>query len=151
MAKDGKHVIHAGGVFPNPLLNAEGNADAATLPGRVVVHSATGLAISAGTETGIKYVANHNYLTPSGSGTLVDTPIPVGENMVAIQPLPGMFLNVRAVAGLTVTKGAPVYVGAAGRITTTAGTGAGAVVFAYAEESITTATVADDLVRVVFN
>lgn len=149
MAKDGKHVIHAGGVFPNPLLNAEGNAVAATLPGRVVVHAATGLAISAGTEAGIKYVANHNYLTPSGSGTLVDTAIPAGENMVAIQPLPGMFLNVRAIAGLTITKGAPVYVGAAGRITATGAEGA--VPFAYAEESITTATVADDLVRVVFN
>jgi hypothetical protein len=30
MAKDGKHVIHAGGVFPNPLLNREGAAAAAT-------------------------------------------------------------------------------------------------------------------------
>lgn len=28
MAKDGKHVIHAGGVFPNPLLNREGRATA---------------------------------------------------------------------------------------------------------------------------
>ena len=33
MAKDGKHVIHAGGVFPNPLLNREGAAAAATKPG----------------------------------------------------------------------------------------------------------------------
>jgi hypothetical protein len=35
MAKDGKHVIHAGGVFPNPLLNREGAAAASTLPGTV--------------------------------------------------------------------------------------------------------------------
>ncbi len=29
MAKDGKHVIHAGGIFPNPQLNREGSAAAA--------------------------------------------------------------------------------------------------------------------------
>lgn len=36
MAKDGKHVIHAGGIFPNPQLNREGSAAAAFLPGTVI-------------------------------------------------------------------------------------------------------------------
>lgn len=30
MAKDGKHVIHAGGIFANPQLHREGAADADT-------------------------------------------------------------------------------------------------------------------------
>lgn len=40
MAKDGKHVIHAGGVFPNPLLNREGAAAVATKPGIIGFFSA---------------------------------------------------------------------------------------------------------------
>lgn len=35
MAKDGKHVIHAGGIFANPQLHREGAAAAATQPGTV--------------------------------------------------------------------------------------------------------------------
>ncbi len=143
MAKDGKHVVHAGGVFPNPMLNAEGNADAATLPGTVVCHSATGLAKAAGTEGKIFYVADIDYLKCNG----IDTANAIGENMVAIQPLPGMFLNVRSAATQTYTKGAMVAITAAGRVKL--GVVGTDTQFAYAEESLTITT-ADDLVRVVF-
>lgn len=126
MAKDGKHIIHAGGVFPNPLLNREGGAAASTLPGTVGFFSTTDkfTASAAGAEAAIKYVANKDYLRCLS----VDDAIPTNELVVGIHPLPGMFLNVRAAAG-TYTKGQPVAV-VNGRVTAVV---ADAVVFAYIE------------------
>ncbi|WP_205950247.1 hypothetical protein [Pantoea stewartii] len=143
MAKDGKHVIHAGGVFPNPLLNREGGAAAATAPGTVGFFSSTDkfTASVAGAESSILYVANKDYLRCLS----VDDNIAANELVVGIQPLPGMFLNVRAAAG-TYTKGQPVSV-ANGRITAVA---SGSAVFAYIEEDKPVTAVAGDLVRVVF-
>lgn len=143
MAKDGKHVIHAGGVFPNPLLNREGGAAAATAPGTVGFFSAADkfTASVAGAEPSILYVANKDYLRCLS----VDDSIAANELVVGIQPLPGMFLNVRAAAG-TYTKGQPVAV-ANGRITAVADD---AAVFAYIEEDQSTTAVAGDLIRVVF-
>ena len=142
MAKDGKHVIHAGGIFPNPLLNREGAAAAVTLPGTIGFFDAGKFTASvAGAESAILYVANMDYLRCMG----VDDAIAVGEHVVAIQPLPGLFLNVRAAAG-TYTKGQPVAV-ANGRITAVAN---GAAVFAYVEEDRATTAAAGDLIRVVF-
>ncbi|ORM72373.1 hypothetical protein HA48_14540 [Pantoea wallisii] len=142
MAKDGKHVIHAGGVFPNPLLNREGAAAAATAPGTIGFFDAAKFTASvAGAESAILYVANMDYLRCMG----VDDAIAAGENVVAIQPLPGLFLNVRAAAG-TYKKGQPVAV-ANGRITAVA---ADAAVFAYVEEDKPVTAVAGDLIRVVF-
>ncbi|MBL5931024.1 hypothetical protein [Lelliottia amnigena] len=143
MAKDGKHIIHAGGVFPNPLLNREGGAAASTLPGTVGFFSATDkfTASVAGAEAAIKYVANKDYLRCLS----VDDAIATNELVVGIHPLPGMFLNVRAAAG-TYTKGQPVAV-ANGRVTAVV---ADAVVFAYVEEDKAVTAVAGDLIRVVF-
>lgn len=142
MAKDGKHVIHAGGVFPNPLLNREGAAAAATAPGTIGFFDAGKFTASvAGAENAILYVANMDYLRCMG----VDDTIAAGENVVAIQPLPGLFLNVRAAAG-TYQKGQPVAV-AAGRITAVADD---AAVFAYVEEDRAVTAAAGDLIRVVF-
>ena len=142
MAKDGKHVIHAGGVFPNPLLNREGGAAAATAPGTIGFFDAAKFTASvAGDESSILYVANMDYLRCLG----VDDTIAANEVIVGIQPLPGMFLNVRAAAG-TYVKGQPVAV-ANGRITAVA---ADAAVFAYVEEDKSVTAVAGDLIRVVF-
>lgn len=143
MAKDGKHIIHAGGVFPNPLLNREGGAAASTLPGTVGFFSTADkfTASVAGAEASILYVANMDYLRCLG----VDDAIAENELVVGIQPLPGMFLNVRAAAG-TYVKGQPVAV-AAGRITAVV---ADAAVFAYIEEDKSVTAVAGDLIRVVF-
>lgn len=101
MAKDGKHIIHAGGVFPNPLLNREGAAAASTPHGTIGFFSATDKFTASvdGNEAAILYVANKDYLRCLS----VDDAIPAGELVVGIQPLPGMFLNVRAAAG-TYTK-----------------------------------------------
>lgn len=59
MAKDGKHIIHAGGVFPNPLLNREGAAAASTQPGTIGFFSSADkfTASVAGNEAAILYVA----------------------------------------------------------------------------------------------
>jgi len=142
MAKDGKHVIHAGGVFPNPLLNREGGAAAATAPGTVGYFNAGKFTASTdGGEDAILYVANFDYLRCM----TVDDSIPVNELVVGIHPLPGLFLNVRAAAG-TYRKGQPVTV-ANGRITAAA---ADAEAFAYVEEDKPLTAAAGDLVRVVF-
>ena len=59
MAKDGKHVIHAGGIFPNPQLNREGSAAAAFLPGTVIFFSAAKPTPSVdGAEDAILYVVH---------------------------------------------------------------------------------------------
>lgn len=96
MAKDGKHVIHAGGVFPDPLLNREGAAAAATKPGTIGTFVTGKFTASVdGNEEAILYVADYDYLRCQ----TVDDAIPVGELVVGIQPMQGMFLNVRAAAG----------------------------------------------------
>lgn len=142
MAKDGKHVIHAGGVFHNPLLRREGAAAAATPPGTVGYFAAGKFTASAdGAEDAILYVADFDYLRCM----TVDDSIPVNELVTGIQPMQGLFLNVRAAAG-TYTKGQPVVV-ANGRITAAA---ADAAAFAYVEEDSALTAVAGDLVRVVF-
>ncbi|ESL89336.1 hypothetical protein L421_01640 [Klebsiella variicola] len=126
MAKDGKHVIHAGGIFPNPQLNREGSAAAAFLPGTVIFFSAAKPTPSVdGTEDAILYVANYDYLRCK----TVDDAYAIGDWVVNIQPTPGVFLNVRAAAG-TYTKGQPVSV-ANGQIKALA---ADETIFAYVEE-----------------
>lgn len=140
MAKDGKHVIHAGGVFPNPLLNREGGAAASTQPGTIGVFTDGKFTASAdGGESAILYVANYDYLRC----LTVDDAIPEKELVVGIHPLAGMFLNVRAAAG-TYNKGQPLAI-ANGRVTS--GGTADAVLFV--EEDKVTTVAAGDLLRVV--
>jgi hypothetical protein len=141
MAKDGKHVIHAGGVFPNPLLNREGAAVAATKPGTIGFFDAGKFTASvAGNEQAILYVANFDYLRC----LTVDDSIPVGELVVGIQPLQGMFLNVRAAAG-TYKKGQPLSI-ANGQVKAQAGDES---IRCYVEEDKAYTAAAGDLLRVV--
>lgn len=141
MAKDGKHVIHAGGVFPNPLLNREGNAAVATKPGVVGFFDAGKFKVSVdGNESAILYVANMDYLRCKG----VDDAIAANDYVVGIHPMQGMFLNVRAAAG-TYKKGQALSV-ANGQVKAAA---TGESVRAYVEEDKAYTTVAGDLLRVV--
>lgn len=144
MANKTKRVIHAGGIFPNPLLNREGAAAADTKPGTIGFFDGGEFKASVdGKESVILYVANMDYLRCKG----VDDDLKAGDWVVAIQPLQGLFLNVRAAAG-TYKKGQPVIV-ANGQIT--AATAAeGEVVFAYVEEDSALTAKAGELVRVVF-
>nr|WP_234276048.1 hypothetical protein [Klebsiella aerogenes] len=141
MAKDGKHVIHAGGVFPNPLLNREGAAAAATKPGTVGFFSAGKFTASVdGNEEAILYIADFDYLRCQ----TVDDSIPVNEPVVGIHPMQGMFLNVRATAG-TYKKGQPLSI-ANGQVKAA---GADESIRAFVEEDTAYTVAAGDLLRVV--
>lgn len=108
MAKDGKHVIHAGGIFANPQLHREGAAAAATPPGTIGFFDNTSkqfTASVAGDEDAILYVANYDYLRCK----TVDDIIAAGDWVVGMHPTPGVFFNVPAVAG-TYTKGQPLSI-----------------------------------------
>jgi hypothetical protein len=138
MAKDGKHVIHAGGIFPNPTLNREGPASMPILPGTIGVFASGFTPAVSGNEAAIFYVANYDYLRCK----TVDDEYQPSDMVVAIHPISGMFLNVRAAAG-TYKKGDEVGV-SNGKIV------AGATllgVSAFMEETITAEE--DDLVRIV--
>lgn len=85
MAKDGKHVIHAGGIFANPQLHREGAAAAATQPGTVGFFDNTTKKFTAsvdGNEDAILYVANYDYLRCK----TVDDTIAAGDWVVAMHP-----------------------------------------------------------------
>lgn len=144
MAKDGKHVIHAGGIFANPQLHREGTAAADTKPGTIGFFDNTTkkfTASVAGNEQAILYVANYDYLRCK----TVDDTILSGELIVAMHPTPGVFFNVPAATG-TYTKGQPLSI-ANGRVKAVA---TDESVRAYVEEDrpYTIAT-AGDLLRVV--
>lgn len=141
MAKDGKHVIHAGGVFPNPLLNREGAAAAATKPGTIGTFVAGEFTASVdGNEKAIIYIADIDYLRCQ----TVDDNIPVNELVVGIHPMQGMFLNVRAAAG-TYKKGQPLTI-ANGLVKAA---GADDSIRAFVEEDTAYTVVAGDLLRIV--
>lgn len=144
MAKDGKHVIHAGGIFANPQLHREGAAAAVTKPGTIGFFDNTTKKFTAsvdGNEDAILYVANYDYLRCK----TVDDTIAAGDWVVAMHTTPGVFFNVPAAAG-TYTKGQPLSI-ANGFVKAKA---AGESVRAYVEEdrAYTIAT-AGDLLRVV--
>lgn len=141
MAKDGKHVIHAGGVFPNPLLNREGAAAVATKPGIIGTFVAGKFTASVdGNEKAILYVADFDYLRCQ----TVDDAIPANELVVGIHPMQGMFLNVRAAAG-TYKKGQPLSI-ADGQVKAV---GADESIRAFVEEDTAYTVAAGDLLRVV--
>ncbi|MBK0031714.1 hypothetical protein IBT47_05390 [Erwinia sp. S43] len=146
MAKDGKHVIHAGGIFANPQLHREGAAAASMLPGTVgtFVNGKFTAAVD-GKASAIHYVANYDYLRCK----TVDDAIAADDWVVGFHPTPGVFLNLRAAAG-TYGKGDPVAI-ANGRIKPATTTGdTPDTVFAYVEEDKDLTAAAGDLVRVVF-
>jgi hypothetical protein len=143
MAKDGKHVIHAGGIFANPQLHREGAAAVDTQPGTVGFFDNATKKFTAsvdGKEDAILYVANYDYLRCK----TVDDTIAAGDWVVAMHPTPGVFFNVPA-AGGTYTKGQPLSI-ANGRVKAAA---EGESVRAFVEEDRAYTTVAGDLLRVV--
>lgn len=143
MAKDGKHVIHAGGIFANPQLHREGAAAAETPPGTIGFFDNTTKQFTAsvdGNEDAILYVANYDYLRCK----TVDDVIAAGDWVVAMHPTPGVFFNVPAAAG-TYTKGQPLSV-VNGRVKAAA---EGESIRAFVEEDRAFTTAAGDLLRVV--
>ncbi|HEK2896769.1 hypothetical protein [Proteus terrae] len=141
-----KRVIHAGGVFTNPLLHREGAAAVDTKAGIIGFYDETTAKFTPsvdGKEANVLYVSDFDYLRCQS----VDDAIKAGDWVVAIQPMQGLFLNVRAAAG-TYKKGQAVIV-ANGQITLATGA-EGEAVFAYIEEDTALTVTTDELVRVVF-
>lgn len=141
-----KRVIHAGGVFTSPLLHREGAAAVDTKAGIIGFYDETTAKFTPsvdGKEANVLYVSDFDYLRCQS----VDDAIKAGDWVVAIQPMQGLFLNLRASAG-TYKKGQAVIV-ANGQITLATGA-EGEAVFAYVEEDTALTVTAGELVRVVF-
>lgn len=144
MAKDGKHVIHAGGIFHNPQLHREGATAAVTQPGTIGYFDNTTKKFTAsvdGNEDAILYVANYDYLRCK----TVDDTIAAGDWVVAFHPTEGVFFNVPAETG-TYTKGQPLSI-TNGRVKAKA-TGESTRCFVEEDSAYTIAT-AGELLRIV--
>ncbi|MDF7681506.1 hypothetical protein PT300_13280 [Enterobacteriaceae bacterium ESL0689] len=143
MAKDGKHVIHAGGIFSNPQLHREGAASVNIKPGTIGFFNDDKKFTPsvAGEENAILYVANYDYLRCK----TVDDEIKADDWVVGMHPTPGVFFNVPAVPGVY-TKGQPLSI-SSGFVKPKIGN---ETVRAYVEEdSDYTITTAGDLLRIV--
>lgn len=136
-----KYVIHAGGIFANPMLHREGSAAADTMPGTIGTYIDGKFTASVdGKEAAILYVANFDYLRCK----TVSDELKAGDWVVAIHPQSGMFLNVRADAG-TYKKGQALAV-VNGRVKAAA---EGDSIRAFVEEDTATTVKAGELLRVV--
>ena len=139
MSSVGKRVIYAGpadGANTSPL-NVEGKAVAATTPGMVVRKTAAGLVINNNATTvfgDLFLVADKDQQRTKS----VDDAWTINENMVAIQPRSGEFMNVLVVTGQALIIGTPLMRAASGGALTTATTAGAAEIICYADETITT-------------
>jgi hypothetical protein len=151
MSAKGKRVIYVGpadGSNHKPL-NIEGVAVAATAPGTIMKRLATGLAANdiAATTFGEQLIVADKDQQRSKS---VDTAWTINENMVAIVPRSGEFINMLIATTQTLIKGDPIARNGAGlgKLAVTPAT-VGVTseeIIAYADEAIT--TTATTLVRV---
>lgn len=133
-----KNVIHAGGLFPNPMLNREGAASVELMPGTICVFEDGKVKQSAnGGENAIKYIANMDYLRCKTVKDKFET----GDWVVCMHPMAGVFFNVTAVAG-SYKKGEPLKI-----VNGQVATGGDASSVFYVEESDTINT-DGDLLRV---
>lgn len=153
MSTKGKRTIYVGpadGSNHKPL-NVEAVATAAILPGTVVDYAAADAgfevnATAATTWSEILLVADKDQQRSKS----VDDAWTINENMVAIQPRSGEFLNVLVATGQTLVKGSALSLNGAGLLklaVTPATIGATSEqVLAFSDETIT--TTATTLVRV---
>ena len=150
MSTKGKRVIYVGPADDanHKPLNIEGIAVAAVLPGTVLKQTTSGLAANdiAATTFGEQLIVADKDQMRSKS---VDTAWTINENMVAIAPRSGEFMNILVATGQTLERGSPLARNGAGLLklaVTPATVGATSEeVVAYADETIT--TTATTLVR----
>lgn len=147
MSTEGKRVIYVGpadGGTSSPLT-VEGKAIAATAPGTVMEITATGLQAS----TVAHNVFGQVFLVADKDqqrSKSVDDAWTINENMVAIQPRSGEFVNVLVATGQAITKvGTALTRNGAGLLKLAATNGNDEIV-AYSDEIVTTS--ATTLVRV---
>lgn len=145
MSTKGKRVIYAGpadGANQKPLTT-EGVAVAATAPGTVMKETASGLAANdvAATAFGEQLIVANKDAMRSKS---VDDSWTINENMVAILPRSGEFLNILVATGQTLIRGDALSRNGAGLLKKALTNGTEEIV-CYADEAIT--TTATTLVR----
>ena len=146
MSDVGKRVIYVGpadGSNHKPL-NVEGVAAAAIAPGTILKQTTTGLAASdiAATVFGQLLLVADKDQQRSKS---VDDAWTINENMVAIQPRSGEFLNVLVATGQNLDPGTALTRNGAGLLVIAATDGTNEIV-CYSDEDVT--TTATTLVRV---
>jgi len=142
MSVIGKRVIYVGpadGANHKPL-NVEAIAKAAILPGTPVSLAADSTGFEVATAGDNLFLVADKDQQRSRS---VDDAWTTGENMVAIQPRSGEFVNVLVETGQALVRGTPLTMGTTGLTT---GTEADAV--AWADEIVTTAALELVCVRV---
>lgn len=149
MSTQGKRTIYVGpadGANHKPL-NVEGVAtESGILPGSVVDFAAAGagleLADDAATVFGkILLIADKDQMRSKS----VDTAWTIDENMVAIQPRSGEYVNILVITAQAVTKGAPLSRSATPGALKLAVTDGTEEIEIYADETVT--TTATQLVR----
>jgi hypothetical protein len=146
MSDKGKRVIYVGPADDanHKPLNVEGVAAAAIAPGTVLKQTTTGLAASdiAATVFGQLFLVADKDQLRSRS---VDDSWTADENMVAIQPRSGEFMNVLVATGQNLDPGTALTRNGAGLLIIAATDGTVEIV-AYSDEDVT--TTATQLVRV---
>lgn len=149
MAVKGKRVIYVGPADDanHKPLHVEGVAVAATAPGAVVDQGAAGLTAvtdATGDFTAQFLVADKDVMRSRS----VDDAWTINENMVAIAPRSGEFVNVLTITGQAITIGdAMARSATAGALKIAANDGTDEIV-GYADETITTTETQLVLVRV---
>lgn len=146
MSVIGKRTIYVGPVdgSDSKPLNHEGLAVAAIAPGTTLSKSAAGFAASAVAATvfgQLWLIADKDQMRSKS----VDTAWTINENMVAIQPRSGEFVNALVVTGQALEIGTALTRNGAGLLVIAATDGTEEIV-AYSDEKVT--TTATQLVRV---
>lgn len=151
MSSKGKRVIYAGPVGGSNCkpLNIEGIAVSAIAPGTFLKQTTSGLAVNdiAAIIFGEQFIVADKDQQRSKS---VDDAWTINENMVAIAPRSGEFVNALVVTGQVLTRGTPMARNGAGLLkiaVTPATVGATSEeIVGYADEDVTTS--ATQLVRI---
>jgi len=141
MSDVGKRVIFvgpAGGNNSKPL-NVEGVAVAATAPGTLLTTSAAGLTASADAATVFGKLPLFADKDQQRSKSVDDAWL-INENMVAINPRSGEFLNVLVATAMTLLVGDPLVSNAAGLLVKGTGAGTQQVLMICDEDITTTST-----------
>lgn len=141
MSDVGKRVIFVGPTGGNNSkpLNVEGVAVAATPPGTLMETGATGLTISndAATVFGkLPLFADKDQMRSKS----VDDSWTINENMVAINPRSGEYLNVLVATAMTLLVGDPLVSNGAGLLVKGTGANTQQVIMICDEDITTTAT-----------
>lgn len=133
-------------IFQGPVQHnlpqvQEAPANAAILPGSVIVRTAGKFDLATAATTGKVFIAQENYLCMEG----VDTAYAVGDVVIGMEMLDELFFAARIATGNNLVKDSPLTPGAAGVLTLA---GVSDMIVAFSEETYNNNTGSVQLVRV---